>query len=166
MDALGGQDYLYIVDSADNDIFTQFDTHMEFASPTREVDMHNFEVSTAEAANGGSDIAFFQIGGSDNNLFVASPTEVSLSNSQISTRAIGFGTNQANMSSTGQDTARIEEIASIEALFASGSVATVAARDLTLEGFDEVIAEALAGESPSLNQEEHDFLLTLIGNWI
>ena len=167
VDGLGSTDYTKIVDSTGDDQFTYFDTHIEIVTAERTITLNSFEVSTLESINGGTDTVTFVIDSSENHLVTSLPTELKLTKSGISSRAIGFDTMVAQATGSGTHTARIEQVSATEALFASGSQATMTSRGLTLDGFDSVVAEALTGESPTLNDDQpFDFLLDVIGDWL
>jgi hypothetical protein len=131
------------------------------------ITLTSFEVSTFEAINGGNDIATFQIESSSNHLVTSLPNEFKLTQGGTTARVIGPSSIVANATGSGTNTARIEQVAATEALFANGSQATMGSRGLTLDGFDSVVAEALTGESPTLDDDQpFDFLLDAVGDWL
>ena len=167
VDGLGSTDYLYVADSPSDDQLIRNETNTQLITSDRNLTIINFEVSTFEANNGGNDVATYNLTSPSDHLFVSTLTEAKLTQGAITSRVLGYETVQALVTGSGSNSARVEQVAAVETLFASGSQATMPTRGLTLDGFDDVVAEALAGESPTLDADlTVEFALDVIGDWV
>ena len=82
-------------------------------------------------------------------------------------KSTGFARNYAVASGSGFNTARLLEIQATDTLFGRLDVASLGpSRVASATGFDEVLAEAVEGASPTKDVADIDYILQTVGDWI